>query len=84
MTLEDFSNYQETDIEVTGIDKEHIFIFFPTGLPEFDKVVNNALSKNPEAVALADAQVKYIYWYIPYVYGQEYYEITGKLVTKKH
>ncbi|GAB3390526.1 hypothetical protein [Azotobacter armeniacus] len=42
--------------------------------------MDNAIEKAPGAVALSDVTVKRGAWYIPLIYGQDYFEIEGNPV----
>ncbi|MNZ98568.1 hypothetical protein D3C78_1178570 [compost metagenome] len=66
---------------VVGQDVVHIISFIPTGLyPNMKEAMDNAIEKAPGAVGLSDVTVKRGQWYIPLVYGQDYFEIEGNPV----
>ncbi len=64
----------------TGIDKKHIIIFIPTGAPNIKEAMDEAIEKSKGAVGLSNVTVKYGWWYIPYIYGQFWYEVEGSPV----
>lgn len=64
----------------TGRDKKHIILFIPTGSPNVKEAADEAIEKSPGAVGLSDATIKYGWWWIPYVYGQFWYEVEGNPV----
>ena len=65
------------DKRLVGIDLKHIIFFFPTGIPNMKEAMDNAIEKAPSAVGLSNVTVKIVNWYIPLLYGQQYYEIEG-------
>lgn len=69
---------------VTGRDTAHIIIFIPTKTPSAKEAIDRAIEKNgSECVGLANAKLEYGGWYIPYIYGQAWYETTGDPVYKR-
>ncbi len=65
---------------LTGIDKKHIILFIPTGQPNMKEAMDNAIEKRTGAVGLSNVTVKHSLWWIPYIYGQSYFEIEGNPV----
>ena len=65
------------DKRLVGKDVKHIIFFFPTGIPNMKEAMDNAIEKAPGAVGLSNVTVKIVNWYIPLLYGQQYYEIEG-------
>ena len=41
------------------------------------EAMDNAIEKAPGAVGLSDVTIKLGNWYIPFIYGQTYYEVEG-------
>jgi hypothetical protein len=39
--------------------------------------MDNAIESVPGAVALLDGVLNHNFWYIPYIYGQESYDVEG-------
>ena len=64
---------------VTGIDREYMILLFPTGKVDMEEALNDAQDK-AGCVALANATITSCFWYIPYIYGQMRYEVTGNPV----
>ncbi len=62
---------------VTGKDMVPIIIFIPCGSPDIKEAIDKAIEKTPGCVALADGVLYEKFWYIPYIYGQSWYEIEG-------
>ena len=67
-----------------GRDTIHIIVFIPTGArPDMKEAMDNAIEKAPGAVALSNVTIKRGQWYIPLIYGQDYYEVEGNPVFEK-
>lgn len=65
----------------TGIDRSHIIFIIPTKLwVNMKEAMDNAIEKSPQAVGLSNVTVKYGEWYIPFIYGQFWYEVEGNPV----
>ena len=64
-------------LRVEGIDKTHIIIIIPTGVPNMEEAIDRAIESVPGAVALIDGVVSHRFWYIPYIYGQSMYIVKG-------
>jgi hypothetical protein len=62
---------------VEGRDIKHIFVFFPTGIPNVKEALDKAIETTPGAVALTDGTITHKYWYFPYVYGRDSYVVEG-------
>jgi hypothetical protein len=61
----------------SGEDCTHIIIFIPTGGPAtIDEALDRALEPK-QANLLLDAVVRYHWFYIPYIYGQECWKAEG-------
>jgi hypothetical protein len=60
-----------------GIDRAHIILFIPTGIPNMKEAMDNTIESSPGAVGLSDVTIKRGSFYIPFVYGQEWYEVEG-------
>lgn len=63
-----------------GLDKKYIIIIFPTGQPNIKEAMDEAIEKSRGAVGLSNVTVKYGWWYIPYIYGEFWYEVEGNPV----
>ena len=68
---------------VTGKDVRHIIVLFPTGgLPTLEGALDDAFEKGGGDV-MTDAVIKSWSWYIPYVYGQDGWGVTGDVVKTR-
>ena len=64
-----------------GVDTRHVIIIFPTSLgPNMKQAMDNAIEKSPGAVGLSNVVVYHGSWYIPFIYGQEYFTVMGNPV----
>ncbi|MBI5050173.1 MAG: hypothetical protein HZC11_04680 [Nitrospirae bacterium] len=71
------SSFQTAKNRVQGIDKVHWIIIIPTGVPDIKDAVNKAIESTPGCIALLDGALYYKFWWIPYIYGEEYFLIEG-------
>lgn len=62
---------------VEGIDKAHIIICVPTGIPNMKEAVDKAIESVPGGVAILDGVLSQRFWYIPLIYGQSMYVVEG-------
>lgn len=69
--------------KVKGEDLSHTIIFIPTKVPTISSALNSAFY-NSDADLLTDANINYTFWYIPYIYEQEYWTITRTGVKTRH
>lgn len=60
-----------------GKDMVHWIILIPTGVPHIKEALDKAIESTPGCVALMDGVITYKFWWIPYVYGKEYYIVEG-------
>ena len=80
--LSNFSTQAESGSErVRGVDKSQIIICFPTKIPNIKDAIDIALEEN-NAYMLTDAVIKYEWFYIPYIYGEEKYIAEGHPVLR--
>ena len=84
MDVTDNSHTIITGNRVTGKDVAHIILFFPTGIPDMKEAMDNAIEKSPGAVGLSDVTIKLGNFYIPLIYGQQWYEVEGTPIKEKH
>jgi len=61
---------------VNGEDASHIIVVFPTKVPNFKDAVDNAIEAS-NSYMLSDAVVRYTWFYIPLIYGQEKFIVEG-------
>jgi hypothetical protein len=66
---------------VTGEDSKPIIGVFNTGLPNVKEAADRAL-ESANAHMLTNAVIYYTSWYIPYVYGDQKYEVKGNPVKR--
>lgn len=71
------NEFQRASKRVEGIDLVHTIVFVPIGVPHVKEALDRAIEAMPGTVALLDGVVIYKYWYIPYVYGRQWYVIEG-------
>ena len=68
---------------VTGTDVAHIIVFIPTKQQvTLKEALDDALRKGNGDV-MTDAVIYYWSWYIPYIYGQVGWEVTGDVVRTR-
>lgn len=60
-----------------GIDRAHIILFIPTGIPNMKEAMDQAIEASPGAVGLSDVTIKQGAFVIPLIYGQQWYEVEG-------
>jgi hypothetical protein len=77
------SEYQRTSQRAEGVDKVHIIIFIPTGVPNAKEAMDRAIESVPGAVALIDCVMTQSFWYIPYIYGQASWVVEGTPLIDK-
>lgn len=68
---------------VEGEDVAHIISFIPTGEPKLSEALNNAFAKTDTDV-MTDVTIKSWFWYVPYVYGQKGWSVSGDAVKTRH
>jgi hypothetical protein len=77
--------FKKGEKRVRGKDVTNIYFVFPDGVPTIEAAINNALENSRDSVALVDGVVYYHWWYIPYVFGKQTYEVEGTpLITKRY
>lgn len=72
--------YERQTARTVGIDKIHIVSFIPTGIPNVKEAMDNAIESKPGGVALVDGVITRRSFYIPLIYGQDWYEVEGVLL----
>lgn len=60
-----------------GEDRKRIIVVFPTGEPNAKQAMDKAIESVPGAVALVDGVITKCGWYIPYIYGEAWFEVEG-------
>jgi len=68
---------------VTGKDVSHIIFFVPTkSNPNLNDALNDVF-RNTDADIMTDVTVTSWGWYIPYIYGQAGWKVTGDAVKTR-
>ena len=62
---------------VEGKDMVHWIIIIPTGKPNIKEAVDKAIESTPGCIALLDGVLYNTFWWIPYIYGQQYFLVEG-------
>lgn len=70
------ANYVQTGSAVKGADVKHMIIFIPTGYPNIEDALDDALARDGSDY-MTDASLHYSYWFIPAIYGQIKFTVTG-------
>lgn len=71
------SSFKRQFSRIEGVDKCHIIIFIPTGVPNMKEALDVAIESVPGCVALLDGALYKRVWWIPYIYGQTSYIVEG-------
>ena len=79
--MSDMGTFKRTTVRQEGVDKTHIILIFPTGTPNGKEAVDRAIEKVPGGVALVDGVLSQGFWWIPYIYGQTWYEVEGTVLV---
>lgn len=84
MNMEQPGGFRVGENRVTGVDKQHIIVLFPTGQVSMKEATDRAIELGGKGcVGLSDAAVYSGAWYIPYVYGTSHITVEGNPVYKK-
>ncbi len=70
----------DTSVRPVGRETKHTIIFIPTGILNMKEAMDEAIEKIPGAIALSNVTVKQGGWWIPFIYGQQYFEVEGNPV----
>lgn len=65
-----------------GEDRKHIIFFYSTGTPTVAAALNDVF-RNTDTDLLTNASIEYSYWYIPLIYGQRAWVVTGDAVKTR-
>ncbi len=74
------AEFERSSKRVTGEHIEHIILIFPTGIPNMENAIEDAIDKVPGGVALIDGVLRQKSWYIPFLYGQSGYLVDGTVL----
>jgi hypothetical protein len=82
--LNDFKLDQKVNAKnVEGKDVQHVIIVFPTGgAPSFKRAMDEALEKGDGDV-MTDVRIDSWWFYIPYIYGQAGWSVSGDVVKTR-
>lgn len=67
---------------VEGKDVAHMIVIFPTGTPKLSEALNDAFEKTDTDI-MTDVTVKHWFWWIPYIYGNTGWQVTGDAVKTR-
>ncbi|OGS18161.1 MAG: hypothetical protein A2219_03215 [Elusimicrobia bacterium RIFOXYA2_FULL_50_26] len=76
---------EKVKTNVTGKDVRSLIIIFPTGTPSINGALKNALDIS-DADVMQNITISSMFWWIPYLYGETSYRITGdayRIIRKK-
>lgn len=73
--------YERQKTRTIGVDKVHIVTFIPTGIPNVKEALDKAIESQPGGVALVDGVITRRSFYIPLIYGQDWFEVEGTLLV---
>lgn len=62
------------------VDTRYIIIIIPTGNPSVEEAVDRAIESVPGGVALIDGVLTSKFFYIPYIFGETKYVVTGNVL----
>lgn len=80
--LSRMGEYQRVSTRVKGTDTVHIIIFIPTGLyPNAKSALDKAIESQPGGIALVDGVITRKGFYIPFIYGRDWYEVEGTVLV---
>jgi hypothetical protein len=68
---------------VTGKSVRPTYVIFPTGYPRIGEAVEDALTSTGGDL-MTNAKVSLRWWYIPFLYGETYFEVTGDTWKAQH
>jgi len=69
---------------VNGDDTTHIIFLIPIGIPKLSEALNDAFEK-ADADVMTDVTVRSGYFWIPYIYGQQWWSVDGDAIkTRKN
>jgi hypothetical protein len=71
------ADFKRSTNRVKGEDRKRIIIFIPTGEPNAKEAMDKAIESVPGAVGLVDGVLTRHFWYIPYIYGEVWFDVEG-------
>ena len=78
------ANYVKVENNVIGQDKKSIIIIIPTGTPNIEAAIDQALKSVDGGAVMTDVSLTYKWFYIPYIYGEYIYEVEGDVWKKSN
>lgn len=79
--LSKVATYERVPGIYSGKDQKHTVVIFPIGQPNGERAVNRAIAQVDGGVALVDGTIESGSWHIPYLYGQSWYTIKGRVLV---
>jgi len=80
--LSRMGGYERVSTRAKGEDSIHIISLIPTGLyPDAKNAMDNAIENQPGGVALVDGVITRKWFYIPFIYGRDWYEVEGNVLV---
>ena len=76
------ANYVKVENNVIGQDKKSIIIIIPTGIPNIEAAIDQALKSVDGGALMTDVSLTYKWYWIPYIYGEYIYEVEGDVWKK--
>lgn len=74
--------FQRHPVRAAGVDMIHIISFIPTGAyPDAKSALDRAIESQPGGVALVDGVITRKWFYIPLIYGRDWYEVQGNVLV---
>ncbi len=70
------TSLKKANQRVKGVDKSHVVLFLPLGMPNMKEAIDKAIEKYPGAVGLVDGVVKQKGW-TAILYGQNSFIVEG-------
>ncbi len=71
------ADFVRSPTRIKAEDRRSIIILFPTGEPNVKEAMDRAIESVPGAIGLLDGVITHNGWYIPYIYGEFWYEVEG-------
>ena len=79
--LNQIGGFERHTVRVEGKDAAPILLFVPAGTPNMEEAVDRAIESVPGGVALVNAVAYAGWWWIPLVYGQEWFRVEGTVLV---
>ncbi len=70
------ASLQKAKTRVKGVDKSHVVLLFPIGMPNMKEAIDKAIEQYPGAIGLVDGVVKSRGWSC-LIYGQNSFVVEG-------